>query len=84
MFEINLEELRENLKGSTPVAFSYFKKDGSLRNAVGTLNEKWIPAEMRPKDSSTNNGGDNFRYYDIDKGAWRSLHKDCSLVTIIE
>jgi len=53
------------------------------RRAVGTLNEKLIPAEMKPRDSSMNNGG-NFKYYDLEKNAWRSLPLECSLVTIFE
>ena len=85
MFDISIEDLRKNLHGSTPVFFSYFKKDGTLRRAVGTLNEKLIPEEMRPKDPSTNaNSGTNLKYYDLEKNAWRSLQIDCSLVQIFE
>lgn len=83
MFDISLDDLRKNLQGSTPVQFSYFKKDGSRRPAIGTLNEKLIPDDMKPKDSSLNNG-ENFKYYDLEKNAWRSLPLDCSLVTIFE
>ena len=83
MFDISIEDLRRNLQGGSPVHFSYFKKDGSVRNAIGTLNEKLIPEEMRPKDSSTNTGN-NLKYYDLEKNAWRSLYIDCSLVTIFE
>ena len=83
MFDVDLETLRKNLQGSTPVSFSYFKKDGQLRNARGTLNESLIPEHLRPKDSSTNYAN-SFRYYDLEKGAWRSLHKDISLVTMVE
>ena len=83
MFDISVDDLRRNLSSSTPVHFSYFKKDGTLRRAVGTLNEKLIPDEMRPKDSSTNYG-ENLKYYDLDKKAWRSLCIDCSLIQIIE
>jgi len=83
MFDISIDDLRKNLHGSTPVYFSYFKKDGSVRKAMGTLNERLIPEEMRPKDSSTNNG-ENLKYYDLEKNAWRSIHSDCSLVMIFE
>ena len=83
MFEIDLDTLRNSLLGSTPVNFSYFKKDGKCRSAVGTLHEKLIPAEMKPNDASTNTGG-TFRYFDLEKNAWRSLHKDCQMVTMIE
>jgi hypothetical protein len=83
MFNIDLETLREALSGSTPVHFSYFKKDGTLRNATGTLNEGLIPEEMKPKDASIN-CGNNLKYYDLEKSDWRSLCIDCSLVIIIE
>ena len=83
MFEVDLETLRKSLKGSTPVNFSYFKKDGGLRSAVGTLNENLIPDAFKPKDSSLNNG-ENLKYFDLEKNAWRSLHSQCELVTIIE
>jgi len=83
MFDISIEDLRRNLQGTTPVRFSYFKKDGTLRNATGTLNEHLIPGEMMPKDSSTNNG-ENLKYYDLEKNAWRSIQIDCSLVQIFE
>ncbi len=83
MFEIDLDTLRNNLQGPIPVLFSYFKKDGKCRNAIGTLHEKWIPEDMKPNDASTNTGG-TFRYFDLEKNAWRSLHKDCQLVTMIE
>ena len=83
MFDIDLDTLRKSLQGSSPVSFSYFKKDGQCRSATGTLHENLIPAELMPKDSSFNGGG-NFRYFDLDKNAWRSLHKDCQMVTMIE
>ena len=86
MFDIDLETLRENLKGGSPVAFSYFKKDGKLRNAVGTLNLHLIPEEHRikEKDSSSNKKRENFSYFDLERNAWRSLHKDCNQVSMIE
>ena len=84
MFEVSLEILKSSLQGSTPVNFSYFKKDGTLRNAVGTLHEKFIPEEMRPKDPSVNDLRSNLKYYDLEKKGWRSLPKGCLLVTIIE
>ncbi|MCK9544882.1 MAG: SH3 beta-barrel fold-containing protein [Novosphingobium sp.] len=84
MFEINIEDLRKSLHGTTPCHFSFMKKDGTMRNAVGSLNEKFIPEDMLPKDPSANFTGDNLKYFDLDKKAWRSLSKDCSLIQIIE
>jgi len=83
MFYISIDELRKNLKGSTPLLFSYLKKDGTFRKAIGTLNENLIPEEKRPKNSSKNNGS-NLKYFDLDKNDWRSISKDCSIIEIIE
>ena len=83
MFHISIDELRTNLHGSSPVTFSYLKADGTIRNALGTLNEGLIPDLMKPKDSSFN-AGVNLRYYDLEKEGWRSLTQDCSMITLIE
>jgi len=83
MFDIDLDTLRKSLQGSSPVSFSYFKKDGKCRSALGTLNERLIPTEMKPKDASMDKGG-TFRYFDLEKNGWRSLHKECQIVTMIE
>lgn len=83
MFDVDLETLRQNLMAKSPVMFTYFKMDGTARTAMGTLNEDLIPEDQRPKDSSTN-FGDNLKYYDLEKKGWRSLAKDCKLVTMFE
>ena len=61
--------------------FSYFKKDGGIREAVGTLDPSLIPEEHHPKslsaarsDSSENSS--SFRYYDLIAGGWRSFCLD--------
>ena len=54
--------------------FSYFKEDGSIREAVGTLNLDYIPEDKRPK--GTRKGKVNyatFPYHDLDRCAWRSF-----------
>ena len=59
---------------SQPIRFSYFKEDGSIREAVGTLNLDHIPEDKRPK--GTRKGKVNyatFPYYDLDRCAWRSF-----------
>ena len=85
MFEINLEALRINLLGITPVYFDYFKINGEIAHAFGTLNENLIPKEFKPKDSSTNySKSTNFKYFDVKKHGWRSISTDVSLVSIFE
>jgi len=85
MFEIDLDTLYKSLCGSTPVSFSFMKKDGKIRNAIGTLHESLIPEEWKPKDPSINYAnGDNLKYFDLEKNAWRSLSKKCAMIQIIE
>lgn len=85
MFEVDLDTLRKSLQGSTPVSFSYFKKNGECRQAVGTLHPHLIPKEHRidEKEGESKKTA-NFAYFDLEKNAWRSLHKDCQIVTMIE
>ena len=66
MFEVDIETLRQSLYSNVPIFFTYFKKDGSSRTALGTLNEDLIPEDKRPKDSSAN-VGTNLKYFDVEK-----------------
>ena len=73
MGKISIEDLREYLRTSKSVEFEYEKTDGTKRLAHGTLSEMVIPEEKRPKKDSDFNAGNNLRYFDIDKDAWRSI-----------
>lgn len=84
MFEVSVDVLHRNLHGTTPVNFSYMKKDGTMRDAIGTLHMDLIPEDLRPKDSSTNFVGENLKYFDLEKNDWRSLPINCSLIQMIE
>jgi hypothetical protein len=62
--------------------FSYFKKDGGIREAVGTLDPSLIPEEHHPKSLSAARSDSSeiyssFRYYDLyangNTGGWRSF-----------
>ena len=58
--------------------FSYVKLDGSIREAVGTLDMSLIPKEHHPKgltDSDTKSSN-AFAYYDLKAGGWRSFCLD--------
>ena len=74
MENINIADiLRSELKKRV-VKFSYYKKDGTLREAVGTRNpnsakEKYGEEIPTPKGGFTNENA----YYDLDKHAWRSF-----------
>ena len=60
--------------------FSYFKKDGSIREARGTLVFSIIPEDQWPKkdlkESTYKRGKMTFSYYDLDAAGWRSFCLD--------
>ena len=61
--------------------FSYFKTDGSIREARGTLNMELIPEDKRPKGDMSDGAACEpapgvFTYYDLIKQGWRSFRCD--------
>ena len=73
--------LREKLQqGETHFAFK--KKDGSKRNAIGTLNFDLIPTEdtQFKSDEPHEERTDQVTYYDLEKMAWRC----CKTENILE
>ena len=71
------ESFRDKLRTGV-YRFSYFKKDGDIREAVGTLDFSHIPAEHQPKPLSgapdvRPENYETFRYYDLDAEGWRSF-----------
>lgn len=73
--------LREKLQqGETHFVFK--KKDGSRRQAVGTLNFDIIPAEdtQFKSDERREERDDQVTYYDLEKLAWRC----CKTENILE
>lgn len=70
---MTLEELKKALREGE-VHFKFKKKDGTIREAFGTLNLGFVPEEHHPIDSSDYVPNHNTtRYFDIDKQAWRSF-----------
>ena len=72
------ESFRKQLQ-SDVYRFSYFKKDGGIREARGTLCEKYIPFRAQPKGVYEAEGKKEplrFNYYDLDAGWWRSFYLD--------
>ena len=57
--------------------FSFFKKDGSIREARGTLFFPLIPADKHPKEkcqmSNVKCQISTFSFFDLDKQEWRSF-----------
>lgn len=78
------EAFRKKLQSGT-YRFSYFKTDGSIREAVGTLDMSRIPEDKRPKGDMSDGAAREpatgvFPYYDLyadgDAGGWRSFRLD--------
>lgn len=57
--------------------FTYYKKDGTTRTALGTRAPSLIPVDKLPKGSQNNDEWqDNAKaipYFDLDKNEWRSF-----------
>ena len=56
--------------------FSYFKEDGSIREARGTLDLARLPEDKLPKtglDPEAVEPVSTFRYYDLGAAGWRSF-----------
>ena len=73
-------EFRSILKQDTPQRFCYFKRDGSLREAVGTLNFDLIPgaSPQRNGESGLRQEGKEksaaiFTYFDLYRQNWCSF-----------
>ena len=56
--------------------FSYFKTDGTIREAYGTLCMDYIPDENKPKGTGTEINGNTFAYWDVKALGWRSFRLD--------
>ena len=72
------ESVRDALNNGM-ARFTYSKKDGSSRSALGTRSPILIPADKLPKSSLADlddKEADNYRtipYFDLDKNEWRSF-----------
>jgi len=55
------------------VRFSYLKKDGTIRTAIGTLKKNLLPETLGTGKKAPN---DVFVYYDTEKSSWRSFRKE--------
>ena len=55
------------------VKFSYLKKDGSVREARGTLHSEIYGKDNEPTGSGRIIPENQIRYYDLDAQGWRSF-----------
>lgn len=66
------KELKQELH-KREVKFSYWKKDGSIREARGTLNSEVYGKDNEPSGSGRSVPENQVRYYDLDVQGWRSF-----------
>lgn len=65
------------------VKFKYNKKDGSVREAKGTLNSFIYGKENEPSGTGRPIPENQIRYFDMDANGWRSFLVE-NLIDIIE
>ena len=72
--ELSLINFNEALRKGK-VKFTYRKKDGSLREALGTLHKETMGEENYPSNGNTESKGpeNQIRYYDLNSNGWRSF-----------
>lgn len=66
-----IEELKTGIK-----KFSFTKTDGTIREAKGTRNIDIITEENALPKGIVKDNDTIIKYYDIDKGGWRSFKVD--------
>ena len=54
--------------------FKFQKIDGTLREAVGTTNLKFIPAEKHPKNVNAPLPNNTIPYFDLVENKWKSMN----------
>jgi len=73
------ESLRDAMNNGF-VQFTYTKKDGSTRTALGTRSPLLVPADKAPKgnsdngDEAWNDSVKSIPYFDLEKNEWRSFN----------
>lgn len=78
---MNKAELLRLLLKKGKVSFTFQKKDGSVRHAVGTTNAGFYTYERKGNGNPT--PADMVVYWDLEKDAWRSFH-EAQLVSVGE
>ena len=79
---MDVTEARELMRKGE-VKFKYTKKDGTMREARGTLNMDIIPEKDHPKGNSYELRTNLLIYFDLDKEAWRSCWEK-NFIDVIE
>ena len=78
---VGLETLKKRLMRGECVRFAYLKKDGSVRIAVGTLQQQAVEANTVGNGIPKRFYG-MFAYLDLEKMAWRGFKEERFIGTI--
>ena len=74
------QDLRNHLQNRV-VKFMFVKRDGSLREAIGTRNLGLIPTQGHPRGDRP--APDSVvAFWDVMKGAWRSLSANAQVFLV--
>ena len=65
-------ELKAKMRNGK-VKFKYTKKNGEIRDALGTLNSDIYGKENEPTGNGYSVPEDQIRYYDLNSKGWRSF-----------
>lgn len=76
-----LANLKSRMQKGEVVRFVYLKKDGTLRQAVGTLQPDAVKANV--VGTGHGRGKEQFTYIDLEKMQWRSFLKE-NIIGIID
>lgn len=80
--KFNINVFKKLLNESGVVEFTFVKKNGETRHAKGTTNPVILEMEgATPKGAGYELSDETIRYYDLEKGGWRSFCAD-SLVSV--
>ena len=70
-----LEILKDKMLNGI-ATFSFFKKDGTIRVAKGTLKTDLLPPMDEQEEKRERKTNENLQvYYDVEKNAWRCFTK---------
>lgn len=79
----NVQEVLCDALQNGETHFTFIKKDGTLRNAVGTLNLEYVPdvdKQFAHAQEEKEKRTDQTSYYDLEKHAWRC----CKFANVVE
>lgn len=72
-------EEQKALLNKCVVKFKFQKTDGTIREAIGTTNLKFIPEAKHPKNPAATSDS-QIPYYDLESGSWKSMQINAQFI----